>query len=791
MSEKFLQVRVRPARVAVLINKAGANNDLMLAFELLSRLWGGRFSQIHAVDAAECDRLTEFRLASSRPEFVYGIGIDENAWREATRLACQPRGYGSLDSEFVQKLHERRPRVEDFILVDTALRHLIKTRDDRPGRKRVLELVSPEAQSPWAAYCAAMYGVHYPNVGSEYYDKKTCFTEGTTEAFVTLATTFAKDAQQSWLDVTGHQLSLRLAGFATLAPTVVLVGSLVSDLTLFWNLRASADADHAAWIIPLPAEGEVGRTVFEKLREWLLAFHIYGAQPNYCVVTSQTVGEAACRAFADQFREELSGSPIEFVDYDTPRFQLPTPIPYEYESLWPATKKGRRLTIQPPRPKAFGELIPKGSWYVDVVKDVATGRALEELHVPPGAAVFEVLNSPCPPGIGFESIARAGDGIDSINLRCQGRQELINFYLPTAQEILEEIIREHGYEPVHDEKRSSYMPVIKRFGGLHPAAAAFSGMSGAVLSALQDDAKTYDEIAGTCRIGAGDLPGESFLQRIGEPLRHLPNRMERVGLNRFKKYARIRLPENQKVQSLLEHWADRAIIRRSWQLGPCLRCHQTFFERRLDIQKRNRCPACGNPIKLSKHVTLGYALDRTVKTAVNEGIIPVVLTGRFLRNMTNDGFLWLPGIKYQCGGRSGDIDILASCDGALVFCECKRLGHTASSAPAWGSVETQFLETAEVAKKCGGALVVLAALVDEFPGEVVERIRGALGNSIPHLLLNKHDLEKGYRTKPSDKHFPRLNLRDLIPNPFPELPRPVTVGKARTINFGWGVLTRG
>src|SRR5262249_15926771 len=96
MSQRLLNVRVRPPRVVVLINRDASDADFLLAFEFFSKLWSGRFAQILPVDPKACDPLTEFRLAASRPEFIYGIGIDDAHWGQATRQSCQPRGYGKL-----------------------------------------------------------------------------------------------------------------------------------------------------------------------------------------------------------------------------------------------------------------------------------------------------------------------------------------------------------------------------------------------------------------------------------------------------------------------------------------------------------------------------------------------------------------------------------------------------------------------------------------------------------------------------------------------------------------------
>ena len=172
------------------------------------------------------------------------------------------------------------------------------------------------------------------------------------------------------------------------------------------------------------------------------------------------------------------------------------------------------------------------------------------------------------------------------------------------------------------------------------------------------------------------------------------------------------------------------------------------------------CQNCGHRISLPSAVPVGYTLQRAVAHAIEEGIIPVVQTGRFLEGLTHKGFLWLPGVKYKNGEVRGDIDLLACCNGGFVFCECKNLEETPNSCPIaagncprnsptrsqlWDDVVSQFLQTARLAKACKGCLAVLACKVTEYPVAVMERLKAELGSSIPYLLLKNDDLEKGYR----------------------------------------------
>ncbi len=784
MGQHLLKLRIRPARVLVLINRDASESDLLLAIEFFSKIWGGRYGQILTVDPNASDPLTEYRLGNSRPEFIYGIGLDDEYWNAATRRACQPRGYGKLCLEFVRNLKQHH--FEDYYLADHALIHLWQTRDQRKTHKQALRLVTPEIGSKLSTYCAAMFGIHNDKLRGDMFDIE-CLFEGTAVDLIELAAVFVKSWQQSWLDVTCHKLIPQFIGHFAIwghsVPTVVLVANLVQDMSLFWNLRSASDTRHPTWFIPILFDGGVtDPRIFEMLKDWLLAFNQYDTHSNYCHITSQTVGEADCRLFAEQLRLALVGTPIENVDFEAPRNWIPVVVPYEYETIWPVELDGQKLTIIPPEPKAFeGQGRPR-SWIIDLLKDMKTGRDLMELRVPPNLVVFDLLNGMCPPRIEHSRIPRTGDGCESINLRCSGSNEVIDVYLPHSKEILEEILREHGIEPIRDEKRSSYDPVIKRFGELSLAATDFSGQSGIILNSLVNETMTLDQIKSRCKLGGKDVDGKTHLQRIEPYIQNQSERMKRISRQRYRDHLKTSLPENLKLRTLLEHWIDRGILNRQWKIT-CCECSQQYFVPSLNIQKRVICLHCGHRISLPSQVPIGYTLDRAVAHAIKEGIVPVVQTGRFLQGLSYHGFFWLPGVKFNIGTELGDLDILACCDGHLIFCECKNLEETPSDSKVWDEVATQFIETARIAKKCKASLSILASRAIDYPQSVQDRLKDELKESIPYLLLNREDLEKGYRPC-KDNNF---TLDDLLPSPFPETPRvksETDSGNPRTIQFG-------
>ena len=172
---------------------------------------------------------------------------------------------------------------------------------------------------------------------------------------------------------------------------------------------------------------------------------------------------------------------------------------------------------------------------------------------------------------------------------------------------------------------------------------------------------------------------------------------------------------------------------------------------------------------------MGYSLHRLVSHAIREGIVPVVLAGRFLSNLTHSGFFWLPGVKYKWNGKDGDLDILGCCDGYIVVGECKALGDTPPDTGFWEVILEQFAETIKVGRACQASVAVLAVMAEGYPLDFQQKVDQLTGSGMRGLLLNKQDLEKGYRSvngkDEADPSSRNLSLHDLVADPMPEVVR--------------------
>jgi hypothetical protein len=769
MAQRILNVRVRPFRISVLLGTHASQDDVLLSLKFLSNLWGGRFCQLLAAEPGGDDAITSFRLSQFRPDLVYGIGIDHLAWSKPVREACQPRGFAPLKTEYVDNLHDA---IEEHVTVAHVVHHLKWTPIVAGRQERTLRLLRCEPGSPLRPFVAALFGIPHEDFGLNIPYEGSWFAESSSVAdLIAFHADVSSKVHRTWLDLASHGLTFNFSPlFSPPPPTIVLVDSLASDLALFWNLRQGAEWVVPPWVIPIPANALLDSGVLGRLKEWMQIWERY-IRCETCRVTSASISRSKLADFAGRLQDEIKGTMITRFHAWQPTNRIPFAVPFESDQQIKVELSRRNLTFHPPRPKIL-ETVSKGSWIVEFTKDVRSDRDVKNLCLPPRTSAFTVLNTPGPTWLPLNRFPRLGDGVYGINVHCSRRDESIQLYLPTSEEVLEEILREAGITPLTDEKRACYRPVMRMFGGLDRSAQAFSGQRGSVLRALLGGPLQLGELQGKARLGKGQLAELAEPELPKGMLDHLDPVARRIFRRRRRQNWTRLSPSTMAVESLLEFWADRGIVTRQWHIGPCPACMGSFWEASLDISKRIACPGCGNRLRLPHRLPIGYSLHRLISHALKEGIVPVVLAGRFLSNLTRRGFLWLPGVKFRWDKNDGDLDILACCDGHIVVGECKSLGDTPPDTGFWEVILEQFAETIRVGQACRASFVVLAAMVNSYPPDFQERVDQLTGSTMRSLLLNKQDLVQGHR--PINGEGPQaisyLSIRDLVVDTMPETP---------------------
>ena len=576
------------------------------------------------------------------------------------------------------------------------------------------------------------------------------------------------------MELTSQELNVRFHWGGTGHPTIVLVDDLVEDLSLFWNLRMEGHEWIPRWILPLPASITTDETHASLQKDWILEFNKYHVRPNHIFITSLKATQEQQIEFAGWLKAGLDGTPIKFVDVRPPGNRIPNATAFESEKLVEIRRQGRKATWLRPQSQVAEMIGSQVSWMVDLVDEAGKGRAPFDLFLPAGRTTVEILNAPNPPTVTHSVVAPYGLGVDSINVRCTNGQELVSHWLPTDKEVLEELLHQHGLRFKEDEKRACYLPALRLLGGLEQASSTLSGVRGSILQELARGPATVHEIKRRLQLGNGKIPELNRDKDFETFLNHLTTTQKRVGRQRLRHHWRRTLPRDSKVQSLLEHWVSNSILRRLWRIGSCPVCQTTHHEVSLKITRPYHCPGCGSSIPVPESLVVEYQLHPILEAALNQGLMPVALTGNFLRNLTHRGFLWLPGLKYTREAIDGDIDIVASCDGHLVLAECKTRDQSDPLKVEWPKIIDQVKALASVGRTCSASFVLLASMIDAYPLSVLDEVKAIAGPDLPIHLLNKVDLEKGRRWIKNGRYtmdYPSP-LEDFLPEPFPETPSP-------------------
>ncbi len=763
MKRIVADVRTGPQTVAILLSRSGDRSNLSLAIRFLSRLWGGRYGQLLPVDGSVPDDATLRQLALSRPDFVYGADIDFAIWEPCIRESCQPRGIGPLRKEFVNSINVG---IEDFA-TDRDLIRYVRESDARASSTRVRKnfFVTISRQNPLAEYRDAVFGDSPSHVHQDFlqHSETKLGPEATFEDILELHTGIAQRAGRTWLDVANHGLSVAVNGLFGV-PTLIVVSDALLDLSFYWNLRMTSDTGWPVPVFPIPEDELSNPNLPSALAAWLEVVQRFTPRSDFLRVVSSSAKANVLKTFTDRLMDALQETAIRTIDVVASHPGGIVATPYESELQLQIDVVGRNWRLHPPVPTIFQGGRTR-SFVVEFLRDSTSRRAIAELKVPPRQSSLAVLNAPGPIRFTEWRFVPVSLGVHGLRLRCTDAKA-ISLYRPTSCEILEECLRASGLVPVKDEKRHAYVPLLRRFGGLERAADAMTGDYRKVLRWLVKRSGTIGEMKSS-QIGRnGKLANDSEQAGNPEILRHLDEETQRLVRQRLRRRRLGVSPDSSEVGALLELWADMRIVRRYWNMPRCPQCGKQKSEQTLRLNRPVRCYSCGSRIRLPESIKIGYRLDRVVRNGIREGVLPVVLTARFLRLLTSKGFLWLPGVKFQDGTQRSDLDIVASCDGHLFVAECKDLGDVEPQAIQWDELVSQFIQTIKVAEKVRASTVVFATLLPVVPEHVVQRFREVVPESLGILVLDGNDLEKGYREVSAGNNLELkryLSVYDCVP----------------------------
>ena len=758
-----LVVRIRPQRFAVLIPWEATVEQALKGIHILTVVWGGRYCPIipcgETPEQIECGKQW---LADLSPDFVCGIDVEHGLWSRVALKRCRPLRYHQVGHDTLHSLF--RGVSPDPITADAVNRHILS---QNPGMttSRFFH-AEPMGDDLQRVAVAATYGFAPDRGGKGVVEKLkgmyATHTGGTCPPPLHL---LAPD-RLTLLDSASTGLSGHVYGplRSVLPPTVCLLANCGADLATFWARRMVQPPNSESRILPLPVTSATESGDIDEIATWLETF---ADRANYCEVVATPDLADTADLLARKLRPRVTKAGIKHVDVHCQRTAPPVVLCSEESLSVPATRMGRTYELAAPRPAFVSFLRTRDSWMVDLVKDEETGRAPGE-GMPPSfrLTAHEVLNAPSPPMAGKAVIDGARYSTDFVSVRAGKKQRKLRFCIPTGAELIGEHIRACGLKTKEDDKRPLYESVIDRFGSLYQAALSCREPFRAMLVALKDGDLLEAQIKAKAKLGKSKRSpvdaSETTRWFKDQPVRG------RVWEERFREYARISHPNADRPLNALDYWCEKGIASQVFLTPKCPACRRRSWMEAIDISRPVFCRDCGRSVPVLNSVDVGYRLDPMVSAALDDGFVPVALTGDFLHNLTSRGFQWVPGCHVVRDGREQDIDIMAVCDGHFVMAECKSLSGAGQPSPGcWAEIQDQFSALIETARDCGAEVVVLASLVQRYPAAIRSLARSASDSKISVHLLTKNDLDSGRRmgvTKiGNEKRGVPLGIHDLLP----------------------------
>ena len=765
MNEKsVVQAVVRPKKVAVLIPFNMPDPDFREIIEFLGWLWGGKYSCIVPFDPADEDNeLGMSWLALYSPDVVYcADGSCDKKWQKRIEDEVAPLGVIALRTPLDENL---RYNFAHLISWDPVAESYAKQVHWKPGTRSRFLFASTEQGISNRIFYDLSFGVRnqeeckgqaeFMCAGYTHVEKDSV------SKYVSLHSD--TDSPFSYLDVSAQELSpVNMFGEP---PTIFILSRSNPDYAWFWNQRFKFEGGSNS-CIALPADILNDAELIPSLVSWLTSFR--GWKSNHCKIKTISSERALLDSLARKLRPRLKQHGYEHVDVEMadkrfiPRVYLQHKR-HDIDAVWLDENSFEVSALEPD----FANSIKNDTdgW----IMDLDGGRYLKN-HIPPSLSPstnIKLLNAPSPTAplysMGMYSKRYSyGD----VSVACNKKERSKTITLPTADELLLPFFKSKGIREHVDEKRTCYEAAIELFGGLGQFIECCKEKRFDIIDALRTAKELPCEknnlsLSKGCSIKQSDAPVPVLMSKIkqraklgkgmDEPFqdlyRYLFNQdplIVKTAKARFvndKGFYRQNNP-----RAFIAWMIQKEIVRQVLHHPKCSVCGNVAdWSAQVDLAHSINCSRCGSRLPVQEgSFDIGYQLNPLVNKALKEGVLPVVLTLGLLKRATDGGFMYLPGFKGTHNGQGFDIDIVAVCDGDLVFCECKDMSGVPARSKAWGEIKEQFEALIEKGGLCGASAVVLASMADEYPKNIQKLARDKSTSRMRVVLLEKDQLLQGY-----------------------------------------------
>lgn len=733
---EHVHLALRPLRLAFLIDVHASPEELLKYIDYNTSIWGGKFNLFVPTEGGariEPDWWTALQLFD--PDKVIDCCELAEELTQRIRHEVQPfRIYPWSDR--VAEHHREAVDQYDSVPMSLILSHLYQK--VRPIEKSGLRLVDCKGDSLVRLCGIAQFGRLHGSladfVQNAFKAETVEFPVDGVQEYLRLTTALSE--QITPVSLTVHRLSMSSGQIFgdLLGTTVVLLeeGNLVEAVCFFWNLR------------------QLHRASFGSISEPVLIPRSFLSVPD------------GVRALAEWTKEQLDSTNIltlvkpgsssdELAQLmEDLKKLLPTEIKVEgwydhfhsieYRAVHltaseEARLSGRQLDLTLPEPEWAEYARGNGRWVVDV-----------DLQGRPAFGPGKGLIPPKFPGLNRLLNARLDEKwIYATGYPLRFSQKYISALigsterykrvsLPDDQALLLGFLESKDYQPKLTDK-NRYIAGMSQLLGGYKAAEIF----------MDPGVRRLLEAMKTAAMKQGYGYGFT-LDRIRKSVRQG---------GEVSKY-----DDENDLANLISDLALKGIFIRGYNIR-CPKCDLTQWYSLTTIAELFKCVGCLTNLQPPIRADFSYRLNELFVRGIEQGAIPVLLTNLLLARVSNESYLFTPGVEVTKGELCIDLDILASCNGTVSIAEAKTLDTISEKAVE--EIRGQLQGICQVAVDLGAGSVVLGTLMKEVPLELQKAI-SELQKQHPDIKLHVatvHDLERGYFTKSEGGKERRFDIYDL------------------------------
>lgn len=766
--QSTLKIIIRPKRIAFLVPPSICEGDFSNLLEFIGSLWGGKYFCIVPFDSENVDNVLGMNwLTQYSPDTILWLESSCNEqWVTKIKEAINPLNIYPLQEPLSKNFQSNRTGLFHFWPVIKNYSRGIRSLPDTTTR---FQFISTDSNVKNKVFYHLSFGV-VDKKDSEYLaellraDSSHIVDENISD-FIRLH----HDAKKTFtfLDASSTEIET-INAFGSDTPTIFVLSSTLIDYTWFWNNRAKFSSGANACIaIPLDSLCEV--ETIKALVIWLEGFHV--GKANYCEITSISATKGVLDTLAKKLRPSVKKSGYEYVDVNLvdeksiPTFRLQHKQ-VEVNASW-LDKQSFEFMV--PTPSFISEIENRSSsqWTIEI----EGGGSLRN-HTPPNICEgtnTKILNTPsiAAPSYMFGGGYSKRYSSGNIVIPCVKKMVSTQVTLPTFQELLVPLFKHLGIKAEKDEKQLCYQSVIELFGGLRELIECCKGKRYDIISTFWKDnllpcEKNGLSLSKGCSLKRADTPIPIALgtikgrAKLGSSYKKVfqSDYLDNYDIDDEMVLALVkerfsfsqRFDRQLTPQSFIAWMIDMKVARRVVYHPQCPACkNNSGWSVKIDLSSPLFCSYCGSNISIpAEKFELGYQLNPLVYKAFEEGVRPVALVLSVLKRVSHGNFEYIPGFKGSYKEKGFDIDIIASCDGELVFCECKNMENVATKAKKWEEIKQQLEDLIEKGRLCGARSVILASLADKYPQSIIKIAKKESSSDLRVILLNKEDLLRGY-----------------------------------------------